>query len=50
MNMIRSGCELGEENVYGISSVFMVVDEKEGESLTDISEDQEVIDLNNTKN
>ena len=39
LNMIRSRCELEEENVDGESSAFIVADDKEMESLTDISED-----------
>ena len=41
MNMIRSGCELEEENVDGEYSAFLVLDKKKVESLTGISENTE---------
>ena len=50
ISSIRSGCELEKESVDGGSTAFMVVDKKEVESLTDISEDQEVINISKTKN
>ena len=41
MNMIRSGCELEEENVDGEYSAFLLLENKEVESFTGISENTE---------